>query len=425
MNNQNGRSTYKALVESFRTSFENLRRIEEDVREELREEGQKFLSIRGYLKEIRSRASSTRSEYDALRHTFNISIPRIKEIATWCGISHIISIQGAPIEGGIQFYGSVFEAILDPPSLLIDLDTKVRDVLSQLLGCIDNGALDKMNEKKAMENVETGVDIFICHSSDDVEIAKRLVTLLVTSLHLTSGQIRCTSVPGYKLDPGAVTDSQLKTETISSKVFIGLISPSSLSSSYVMFELGARWGSDKLLIPLLVPGMKMSILVPPLDGINAVYGGDRSDIHAFLEKIANVLEIKIESPKVLEPVIDEIVNFRLEINDHREIGNKADSSSDVSYTSTDVDPIEDDVLIKKLISERCEQEWGTDYRMRKYCADQQYLAVEKLRIGKPEDVPDDVFLVIRSQCRNQWGSDFNMRRYCEESQINAFRDIRN
>src|SRR5688572_19277140 len=97
------------------------------------------------------------------------------------------------------------------------------------------------------------VDVFISHSSQDSQLARQVVDLLRSSLNLRAQQIRCTSVDGYRLPAGANTDQQLREEALAARAFIGIISPFSLTSAYVLFELGARWGAGQPLFPLLAP----------------------------------------------------------------------------------------------------------------------------------------------------------------------------
>ncbi|MDF2440409.1 MAG: hypothetical protein JWN98_1393, partial [Abditibacteriota bacterium] len=87
------------------------------------------------------------------------------------------------------------------------------------------------------------IDIFVSHSSADEKVAKALIDLLRDAFRLDSNKIRCTSVAGYKLKAGAHTEPELRREVQQARVFIGLLSEVSLDSAYVLFELGARWGS--------------------------------------------------------------------------------------------------------------------------------------------------------------------------------------
>jgi hypothetical protein len=91
--------------------------------------------------------------------------------------------------------------------------------------------------------------VLISHSSKDVDLASALVELLRAGLLIN--RIRCSSVDGFRLPAGVQTDSQLRAEVNSTNVLIGLITPNSLASAYVMFELGARWGAGSFMIPLL------------------------------------------------------------------------------------------------------------------------------------------------------------------------------
>jgi hypothetical protein len=72
---------------------------------------------------------------------------------------------------------------------------------------------------------------------------------------------------------------------------------------------------------------------------------------------------------------------------------------------------------------KCEQEWATDYKMQKYCIDQQRDAARALSQGTPSDVDSSAFRVIRGKCTDEWPRDFKMRAYCETQQIEAFRSL--
>ena len=62
---------------------------------------------------------------------------------------------------------------------------------------------------------------------------------------MSAAEIRCTSLDGFRLAGGANTVTELKREVRDAKAFIGVISPASLDSIFVAFELGARWGFGK------------------------------------------------------------------------------------------------------------------------------------------------------------------------------------
>jgi hypothetical protein len=93
------------------------------------------------------------------------------------------------------------------------------------------------------ERIPNGVQsilVLISHSSKDRVLAEALIDLLRSGLGLLANQIRCSSVDGYRLPAGVNTNEQLRTEIKTVKVLIGLLTANSLSSTYVLFELGAR-----------------------------------------------------------------------------------------------------------------------------------------------------------------------------------------
>jgi hypothetical protein len=141
------------------------------------------------------------------------------------------------------------------------------------------------------------MEIFISHSSHDAILAKAVAKLLSASLNVPAESIRCTSVAGYKLPLGAATDDQLKQEVSDSKAFVALITPSSIKSPYVLFEMGARWGKGLFLGPLLARGTKMAEL-GPIGGVNALNASDEADLHQFLSDVAAQLGRKLNAVSV-------------------------------------------------------------------------------------------------------------------------------
>jgi hypothetical protein len=137
--------------------------------------------------------------------------------------------------------------------------------------------------------------IFISHSSDDEKLAEAVVDLLRAAFGLARESIRCTSVPGYQLPGGASIDDKIRREIVAAKVFIALITPASLRSIYVLFELGARWSLDletSVLIPL-VAGMRKGDVPAPLSSLNAIDTANQNEMHDFVEQIAKWLKINV------------------------------------------------------------------------------------------------------------------------------------
>jgi hypothetical protein len=137
------------------------------------------------------------------------------------------------------------------------------------------------------------LSIFISHSSKDSDIALLLIELLRAALGLTDEQIRCSSIDGFRLPSGANVDDVLKAEVLEAQAFIGLITPKSIASAYVLFELGARWGARRHMIPVLA-GIGPEALQGPLKGINSISANSIAQLHQLLSDLADALDLDLQ-----------------------------------------------------------------------------------------------------------------------------------
>lgn len=140
-----------------------------------------------------------------------------------------------------------------------------------------------------VEDPNSALLFFISHSSKDVEIAEALADLTRAAFGIHASQIRCTSVNGYRLRVGSRTDDTLRQEVNDASAFIGIITEISIESAYVLFELGARWGAQKHLAPVLAAGATHSLLKGPLGGINALSCGDVAQVHQLITDLGHVV----------------------------------------------------------------------------------------------------------------------------------------
>jgi hypothetical protein len=60
-----------------------------------------------------------------------------------------------------------------------------------------------------------------------------------------------------------------------------------------MFELGARWGANLFLAPLLA-GVKATELSEPLRLLNALSASNEAQLHQLLRDIADQLELHVQ-----------------------------------------------------------------------------------------------------------------------------------
>lgn len=102
------------------------------------------------------------------------------------------------------------------------------------------------------------IKIFISHAHDDQNLAVLLIDYLLSEYELTPNDIRCTSVPGYTIPLGESIVDCLRKDVSVGIGFIALLSHFGLESVWVKFELGAAWGSQKAVLPILGPGVEDS-----------------------------------------------------------------------------------------------------------------------------------------------------------------------
>lgn len=134
---------------------------------------------------------------------------------------------------------------------------------------------------------EHAIRIFISHAAADKALAEALVTFFATALNILDHEIRCTSVPGHKLRTGAHTSVQLRKDLQTAEVIVGLISSDSITSHYVLFELGAGWGIGKHVVPLMTSDVDYGDLPGPLAERNAVRIDDRDGLQQLIDECAN------------------------------------------------------------------------------------------------------------------------------------------
>lgn len=178
------------------------------------------------------------------------------------------------------------------------LPTNLYDFGNNVTNRFIKGDFGKSKIKTSMKKNECKIDIFISHSNADEHIAKSIIDIVKKAYNILPERIRCTSVPGYKLSIGANTEVQLKEEIFSSNVFVALITEKSVNSAYVLFELGARWGAELPLFPLICDRNGISLLAGPLSNINALNAYESSGMVQFIEDLGTVLDITPEKTSV-------------------------------------------------------------------------------------------------------------------------------
>ena len=181
-----------------------------------------------------------------------------------------------------------------------------KDVTDDFITGPPGYSIEERTTMKQYPQSPTSMQVFISHSSFDIEVVKLLVELLRKALNLSSDDIRCTSLDGSRMPGGVSVDERLRAEVHDSELLIGVITPTSLKSAYVMFELGARWGAEKPMIPLLASGTTTDDLEGPLDKINALDGSQTGQLHQLVEEAAGHLSVARDKPSSYADAIEEL-----------------------------------------------------------------------------------------------------------------------
>lgn len=91
--------------------------------------------------------------------------------------------------------------------------------------------------------------------------------------------------------------------------------------------------------------------------------------------------------------------------------------SEQRVRSNDAPPSDADA--SGVIRQKCSGDWPDDFRMRKFCEDQQYKALRTLRNRSMTGT----LATVRSKCAGDWRTDFHMREFCEKQQIEALSEL--
>ena len=78
------------------------------------------------------------------------------------------------------------------------------------------------------------------------------------------------------------------------------------------------------------------------------------------------------------------------------------------------------INIPTEISSRCSNKWGNNYRMVEHCVNEQQAALKNLNRSS-NNIPTE----INSHCSNKWGNNYRMVEYCVNQQQTALRNLQN
>jgi TIR domain len=153
------------------------------------------------------------------------------------------------------------------------------------------------------------IELFISHHNQDAKLAEVLINFLRDALSLKPQTIRCTSVEGYRLPAGSHTESRLRAEIVDATYFIALITPVSLKSPWVLIELGARWATEKPLMPLLAKGAIANTLKGPIASLNALRCDKEANMQQLVSEMAKEFGDDPPQPSVYRKTLNPLLNL--------------------------------------------------------------------------------------------------------------------
>lgn len=159
-------------------------------------------------------------------------------------------------------------------------------------------------------------DIFISHSSKDELLARALVELFKAAFSLRPDRIRATSIDGHRL-PAGTDENQLREETVEAKLLVGIITEVSIESAYVLFELGARWGVDRPMFPILGAGATPKVLRGPLARKNALSCDSRAQVQQIISDAASILGIEANRPESYDACVETAISSSNSLKEER------------------------------------------------------------------------------------------------------------
>ncbi len=128
-------------------------------------------------------------------------------------------------------------------------------------------------------------DVFVSHSSRDSAYAAETVSFLKACFELKDYEIACTSHPIYGVSGGEEYEKNIRVSIDKCKIFIALLSESSLCSVFCTMEMGAAWGQKKTFKPILLPSLLSENVPRPLSSMNLLRWQDQ---HAWQQLAQDV-----------------------------------------------------------------------------------------------------------------------------------------
>jgi hypothetical protein len=149
--------------------------------------------------------------------------------------------------------------------------------------------------------------LFISFARPDESLARALAEWLHRGCRVPEELITCTA--WNDIEGGQDVQDHLRKELKESVLFLPLVSPNYFQSAYAVLELGAAWGYEKTILPVLVPPMNEA-------GLHAVLSQKKSYFLAepsSLDKLGTRLQRELKTELRVEDWVNQRDRFLREI----------------------------------------------------------------------------------------------------------------
>jgi hypoxanthine phosphoribosyltransferase len=157
--------------------------------------------------------------------------------------------------------------------------------------------------------------VFISHSTADSDLAVALAQTFSKAL-IPNIRIVCTSSRDYTYPPGTPWNRQIPIDVAACQAHLALITPRGLGSTYFLMELGARWGVDKDIFPVVVPNVSLDQLrdFGFISNVEICNLADKTSVYQLISRLQEMFNDRNVEPSRYYQKVDSVVNLAEKYN---------------------------------------------------------------------------------------------------------------
>jgi hypothetical protein len=99
-------------------------------------------------------------------------------------------------------------------------------------------------------------------------------------------------VQPYRLKVGDRTSDRLRAELQTAEAVLGILTPDTKDSSYVLFELGASWGRRGTTFPLLARGATLADIPSPIGDLHPLALHSEADCFQLIDDLVEATSLR-------------------------------------------------------------------------------------------------------------------------------------